>query len=125
MSKYIQQLLTLATQNPRALFAVVAGILLAWAIAQRVKFWLPITWSCKAREITVQATAFASGFLATFLIWKGATDKLVDPIVASLIVGLLAPALWNIAMFGLSLWKPAIAKALSQSSRAVAVEPAT
>jgi hypothetical protein len=100
--------------NPRALFACLAGLLVAWAITQRVKFWSPRTWSSKAREIATQATAFFSGLIVTTALWRGATDGAFDAPTAGLIVGLLAPALWNLAMFIVGLWKPELAKRLSQ-----------
>ena len=114
MIEKILALLQSAADLPRQAWAPILGLLTAWGLTQRLKFLLPAGWSPKAREVATQGTAFAIGMVITAITW-GANNPLAW--VAGFVVGLAAPAIWNIGMLVLGWWKPDLAKLLSQNVR--------
>lgn len=115
--RFLTDLWLLLIANPRALAACLAGLLMSFGITQRIKFYLPAKWSAKSREVATQLLAFVLGTGATLALWDRTTAGAYDSIVAALIVGLLAPAVWNVAMLTLSWWRPELPKAFSQGDR--------
>lgn len=105
---YIKLLLELTPQQ----WAPVLGLLAAFGATQRLKFLLPAEWSPKAREVSAQSIAFATGWLATALVFGGRMG-----VIVGFVVGLAAPAVWNIGMLVLGWWKPTLAAILSQDVR--------
>lgn len=116
-------------RHPREIMALLAGLCVSWGLTQRLKFLVPETWSYHAREVNTQLMAFMLGFASTALVWALAADgsrRWTDAMVAGLVIGLIAPALWSVLMLIIG-WKfPALKDAFSQDVRkgVVLSEPA-
>jgi hypothetical protein len=96
---YLSKVLAL----PRPFWAVAAGLLISFGATRRLKNLVPTSWSTHAREVSVQAIAFAVGFTATYLVWGPPPS---DALVAAFTVGLLSPALWSVLLLVIGWWKP-------------------
>lgn len=107
-------LLNQAAALPRQVWAPLLGLLTAWALTQRLKFLLPLRWEPKAREVATQGIAFVIGTAVT-----AAVFDVTRPFawVVGVVVGLVAPLVWNALMLFLGWWKPDLAKTLSQNVR--------
>lgn len=125
----LQQFLDWLYGHEREIMAIVAGLLAAWGVTQRVKFLVPSHWSYHAREVATQGLAFIIGSMSTFLIWNSAVAVSEDPCgqastqlainaaIAGLIVGLASPAIWNIFTLVVGFKWPWMKDALSQDVR--------
>ena len=105
--------LAAAAGLPRPVLALAAGTLAGFGFIHRIRFFAPDHWDAKAREVAVQALAFAFSFVVTYFAWGSGTDALVG----ALIVGLWTPALWNILLVAIGWWKPELRDALRQDVR--------
>lgn len=119
IEKFLDLLVT-ASQLPREVWAPILGLLAAWGLTQRLKFLLPDRWSAKAREVSTQGIAFLVGMVVTGLVFPplpmvGGPNPLGW--IIGFVVGLAAPAIWNIGMLFVGWWKPDLAKLLSQNAR--------
>lgn len=113
-------LLKEAAALPREVWAPILGLLSAWGLTQRLKFLLPARWSPKAREVSTQGLAFLTGWIVTGLVFPplpmvGGPNPLGW--IIGFVVGLAAPAIWNVGMLVVGWWKPDLAKLLSQNVR--------
>lgn len=120
MIETIIGLLKDAAALPREVWAPLLGLLSAFSLTQRLKFWLPARWSPKAREVATQATAFVIGMAVTGAVWGPLPGVgWFNPLgwIVGFVVGLAAPAVWNVGMLVLGWWKPDLAKTLSQNVR--------
>ena len=100
---------------PQPVLAMLAGTFIAWGVTQRLKFLLPTSWSAKAREVSTQAIAFATGMAATFALFP--YSNFPASLFAAFVVGLWSPALWNVLMLVIG-WKwPTLRDTLSQNVR--------
>ena len=111
------KLLAQAAELPREVWAPMLGLLSAWALTQRLKFLLPLRWETKAREVATQAIAFVLGTAITAAVY-GASRPFAW--LVGVVVGLVAPLVWNAGMLVLGWWKPELAKTLSQNVRSQA-----
>lgn len=111
----LQQFIDWLYTYSREVLAIVAGILIAWGLTQRVKYIIPSTWSYHAREVSTQLLAFLFGMWATIAIWP--KERGWDPVIAGLIVGLLSPALWSAFTLFIGFKWPEFKTKLSQNVR--------
>lgn len=95
MAKMFAEWLAVLLSIPRPVWAVLAGMLMAWAFTQRVKFLLDPELPAVKRARVTQVVAFLAGSLTTLLVWSVRDSGLKaswDGVTVAALVGLWSPS---------------------------------
>lgn len=98
--------------SPLGFWPLIAGCLVSWGGTQWIKFFLPLSWSARARLGICRLIAFGLGFAVTYVLWPELPGA-----IAGVIVGVWAPFSYAVAARIVG-WKfPALREAWSQDTR--------
>lgn len=126
MAKMFAEWLQVILSIPRPVWAVLAGMLMAWAITQRIKFLLDPELPAVKRQRFTQVAAFLAGALTTLLVWSVHPDGLKaswDGVIVAALVGLWSPASYWLLVRWFGKRYPELRERLSQDVRSPPGEP--